>query len=155
VDDQEGTGGMGMGVPFGGDPVGRPAGVAETGGAGGHRIASDSLPEFPGRSHRFDDRGSFRAQDRHSGGVVAAVFELFESVQKKGKSQLFSGVSDDSAHDPILLVRYAATLFAFVMPILGFREGDRSEARPVGWEIKEDRVGKTGKARQEAFCLER
>ena len=63
---------------------------------GSSRIAFSRLIELPRRSPQRDALG---ADERHAGGVVAAVFHAPQAVEQHRDDRLRADVSDDSAHD--------------------------------------------------------
>ena len=102
VDDGEETFlvGMRMGIAFAGDAVRGPAGMRDAGvhvllAGGTLRLQVDDFADG------FDGQDGFPVQETDARGIVAAVFQAFESVDEKGESGLRPGVSYNSAHNLI------------------------------------------------------
>ena len=101
VDQGDGPGGveMGMGVFLGGQPVGGPAGVAHArggqvdvlGGELGFQIAELALG--------LDGNEVLALQKGHASGVVAPVFQAFETFDDDRDGRPVSAISDNAAHN--------------------------------------------------------
>ena len=91
--------GMGMGVDVRWRAVGCPAGVADAGGARKKRAVRRLFTQTGNAAHDLADGDGLVLNHRNSGGVIAPVFQLFQSFQQNGSRVLTPGISHNSAHN--------------------------------------------------------
>ena len=96
-DDLAGAVAVRMRVLLGRTAVRRPARVPHT-VEPIDRLHANGLFQVRELPCRAAQRDAFRADDRHAGGVVAAIFHAAKSLEKNRDDGLAADVSDDSAH---------------------------------------------------------
>jgi hypothetical protein len=97
VNDGEPLGGMRVSVMFGRSTVGRPAGVADADRAG-ERIARQSGFEIAQLALGTSARKLPTFERGDAGGVVAAIFEPLERIDKQARDRFTAENAYDSAH---------------------------------------------------------
>ncbi len=97
VNDSHSPIGMGMGVLVRGSAVRGPAGMPDSGGAL-RRLGGDAVFQVLELAVGADDRQPFAVDDRDAGGVIAAVFELFQTGNKYRCRFLATNVPNNPAH---------------------------------------------------------
>ena len=139
VDDDDAAGAVAVrvGVLLGGPAVRGPAGVADAvqavDGLDANRVLE--VRQLAGRPAQRDP---FRADERHAGGVVAAVFHSAQSVQQDGHDGLRTDVSDDSAHRPdqfLLRVPLAVAVSSSLDPALDIGLPPARDAERAGRHV--------------------
>ena len=96
---------MRMGVDVGRSPMGGPAGVADAGFAfDGPGPAG--LGQLLDAAALFADLDTFTIKDGKAGGVVAAVFQSSQSIQKDRLGVSGADVGNNSAHRALVLHFY-------------------------------------------------
>ncbi len=96
---------MGMGVFLGGTPMRGPAGMADPVRTV-HRIqayAVFQVAQFAGSAAHAER--AILVQHGESRRVVTSVLQAAQTVQNDGNRFALSDIADNSAHDPILVVR--------------------------------------------------
>ena len=94
---------MGVGVDIRGRAVGRPAGVPDADAAGNCRAVFRLFAELGDTSAHFFDPNPVIVHHGDARRVISPVFQLLQPLQQDGRGTLFSGKSNDSAHDVFLL----------------------------------------------------
>ncbi len=89
---------MGMRVLVGRFAVRGPAGVADAVGAGG-RPFGHQFPQLGDPARAFPRLDLVTVDDRDAGGVVAAIFQAAQTIQKNGRCLRTSDVTDNPAHE--------------------------------------------------------
>ncbi len=111
VDDRHPVGGMGMGVGFVGNAMGRPSGMADADGAAdrlfGHAFGQvGKLALGPAAVDGPIDQG------RDPGRIVAPVFQALQPFQQDRRGFFLADNSDDAAHRRLVLIVFLGLLFA-------------------------------------------
>ena len=78
--------------------VRRPARVADAERTGQCFAAVQQVAQHTQPAFRFYNFQSVFREDRYTGGVISAVFQLFQPLQENGYCLIVTDITDDSAH---------------------------------------------------------
>ena len=98
VDDAHAGGGVGMAVDVAGFAVGGPAGVSDAAEALGQVFCLQLAAEHFQPALALDDVDAAFQRQRDAGGVIAAVFQLFQTVQQHFLGAALTRITYDATH---------------------------------------------------------
>ena len=98
VDDAHPGRGMRVAVHIAGLPVGRPPGVADAAAAPGQGLHRQPLAQLRQTALALDHPDAALQSQGHTGGIIAAVLQLFQTIQQNILCIPFSNITNNATH---------------------------------------------------------
>ena len=98
VDDAHPGRGMRVAVHIAGLPMGRPPGVADAAAAPGQSLHRQPLAQLRQTTLALDHPDAALQSQGHTGGIIAAVLQLFQTIQQNILCIPFSNITNNATH---------------------------------------------------------